>query len=111
MPPSFANPELAKFDTTYEWVPTKVFIPMFDLMKVTNKCLSEIDIPVLIMHSKKDLANSPEGAKILYSKISTPKAHKQFIWFEKTDHEIFLDCEKEKAVYTVIDYIRSRTNI
>jgi len=108
MPPVYADPVLAQSDPTYQWVPSKVFVPMFDLLKKTQKRLVEVTVPILIMHSKKDTSNSPEGALIMYQSIATVPGEKQLVWFEKTEHEMFLDCESEEAVRTVVEYVKER---
>ncbi len=107
-PPVYADPEQAQYCTAYEWIPTVSFIQVFDFMKVTQERLPEVNIPILIMHSKNDSANSPGGAKILYNSISTPKDQKQLVWFEKTEHDMFLDCEREEVNRTVVEYVKER---
>lgn len=107
-PPTYADPELAQNDPTYDWIPTDAFIPLFDFMKVTQKRLPAVNVPVLILHSRNDSANAPEGVEMLYNSISTPEGEKQIIWFEKTEHEMFLDCEREEAISTVVTYVKQR---
>jgi len=104
----YTDPELAQFDPAYGWAPTEVFVPMFDLLALTEKRLAEVTSPILIMHSKKDSMNSPEGAKILYDRISTPPEHKHLVWFEKTEHAMFQDCEREEVIRTVVEYVKGR---
>ena len=106
--PVFTDPNYVRNDTGYEWVPTITFLQLFDLIKETQKRLPEVTVPTLILHSKKDSSNSPDGAWILYSSISTPSEKKSLVWFEKTEHVMFLDCEEEVIIKTVIEYIQGR---
>lgn len=106
--PIFTDPEYARYDTRYAWVPVEAFFPLFDLIKVTRKRLPEVNIPILILHSKNDTTNSPEGVDVLINNISTPKDQKQLVWFERTEHEMFLDCEQEDVIRTVVEYIQNR---
>ena len=90
-PPVYADPAIAQSDpsSSYRWIPTESFVQLFCFMKATEKRLSVFNIPILILHSKKDTMNSPEGAQILYDSISTPKDQKRLVWFEKTEHCMF----------------------
>jgi carboxylesterase len=65
-------------------------------------------VPILILHGRNDTQNSPKGAELLYSRISTPEAQKRLVWFEKTDHDMFNDCEWETVINTVGSYIEER---
>ena len=107
-PPVYADPALAQSEPSYRWIPTESFVQLFSFMKATEKRLSEVNIPILILHSKKDTMNSPEGAQILYDSISTPKGQKQLVWFEKTEHNMFLDCEQEEVNRTLVEYVKER---
>ena len=107
-PPVYADPELAQYEPAYRWIPTGSFIQLFGFMKATGKRFSEVNIPILILHSKNDSASSPQGAEILYDSISTPKDKKRLVWFEKTEHSMFLDCEREEVNRTVVEYVKER---
>jgi carboxylesterase len=105
-PPVYADPSLAKYFTGYDWKPTIVYLQVFDFMKVTEKRLPEVNIPILIMHSKNDSANSPKGAEMLFNRISTSNNQKQLVWFEKTEHDMFVDCEREEVIKTLVDHVK-----
>ncbi|MFN2233945.1 MAG: alpha/beta hydrolase [Anaerolineales bacterium] len=110
-PPIYTDQELAKNDPAYRWVPMVSFVELFEFMKTTEERLPEVTIPILIMHSRIDSLNSPNGAKMLYDTISTPDDQKQLLWFEKTNHSMFLDCEKEKVNQAVLGYIQERSKM
>ena len=107
-PPVYSDPDLAQYSTAYEWIPTVCFLQLFDFLKETEKRLPEINVPILIMHSTNDSANSPEGAKILYDSISTPEDQKQIVWFENTEHDMFVDCESKAVNKTVVEFVKER---
>ena len=106
--PVYADTGLAQSDPSYRWVPMDSTIQLFDFMKATQKRLSEVNIPIQILHSKNDSMNSPEGAKTLYDSISTPKDQKRLVWFEQTGHYMFLDCEREEVNRTVVEFVKER---
>jgi carboxylesterase len=108
MPPVFVAPKYITYGNGYEWVPTKTWLNVFDFMKATEKRLPEVTHPILILHSKNDSMNSPRGVKIINEKISTPKDQKRIIWYEKTEHDMFNDCERDAIIRDVVDYVKER---
>jgi carboxylesterase len=108
MTPVFADPKYVRTDTGYEWVPTIAWLQVFDLIKETQRRLPKVTVPTLILQSKMDTGSSPEGAKILYDSIATPTEQKRLVWFEKTEHIMFLDCEEEEINRTVVEYLQGR---
>jgi carboxylesterase len=108
MPPNFADPKLTYRDPTYPWAPTDVFKPLFDFLRLTHSRLPGVNVPVLILHSRNDTTNSPDGVEPMYNRLSTPEDQKRIVWFEKTEHEMFLDCETEVVVQTIVDFVRER---
>ena len=108
LPPVYADPEFITRGQGYEWVPTKTWLNIFDFMEATEKRLPEVTLPILILHSKNDSSNSPRGVNILDEKISTPKDQKRIVWFEKTEHDMFNDCERDAVIKTVVDYVKER---
>jgi len=110
-PPVYVDQVLAQDEPAYPWIPTAAFLQSFGFMMATQKRLPEVDIPILIMHSKNDSINSPKGATILYNSIATPNDQKQLLWFEETEHSMFLDCEHESVNESVVAFTKSRINV
>jgi carboxylesterase len=92
----------------YEWVPMKSWITVFDFMRATEERLPQVSVPILIMHSRNDKTNAPNGVKILDERISTPRDQKRIVWFERTSHDMFNDCERDKVIATVVGYAQER---
>jgi carboxylesterase len=107
-PPVFADPDYIRTDTGYAWIPTIAWRQVFEVIKETHKRLPQVTVPTLILHSKKDTVNAPQGAQIVYDSISTPSEQKQLVWFEKTEHAMFLDCEEEAVNRTVVEFLQER---
>lgn len=108
MTPADTDTKYIRSDTGYAWVPTKTWNQVFGLMKETHKRLPMVTVPTLILHSKKDTMNSPAGAQILYDSIATPADQKRLVWFEKTGHVMFLDCEEEQVNQAVVEFLQER---
>jgi carboxylesterase len=111
MPPTYADPELAKYDTNYAWAPTDAISSLFEFSRVTRARLPEVRAPTLIMHSRKDTTVSPESVEIIYQGISTPEEQKRVAWFGVTEHEMFRDCETGPTVGTVLAWVRERAEL
>jgi carboxylesterase len=111
MPPIYADPALAEYDTNYAWAPADAVASLFEFASVTRRRLPEVRVPALIMQSHRDTTVAPESAEIIYDGISTPLDQKRIVWFEVTEHEMFRDCERESTIATVVDYVRERVGL
>lgn len=111
MPPTYADPKLAQYDTNYAWTPMDAIVSFLEFSKATRHRLPEVRVPALIMQSRQDTTVAPESAKIIYDSISTPPDQKRIVWFEVTEHEMLRDCEQEAAIGTVVDYVRERADL
>jgi carboxylesterase len=108
MPAVYADPELAKNHNSYPWTPTDAIAALFEFSKVTRKRLNEVITPTLILQSHNDSTIAQECARIIFNGITTPTANKKIVWFEKTEHEMFRDCEREAIVAVIRDYVWER---
>ncbi len=111
MPPKYADPSLAQYDTNYRYAPTDAVASLFEFAKVTRRRLPEVRVPALIMHSRKDTTIAPAASEVIYREIATPPDQKRLVWFEVTEHEMFRDCEREATIQTVVDYVRERAGL
>ncbi len=110
-PPAYADPELAQYNTNYPWAPSDAVLSLLAFSKRTRQRLPEVRVPALIMQSRKDATVAPESAEIIYRNISTPPAQKRIVWFEKSGHEMFRDCEREATIQTVVTYVQERADL
>jgi len=108
MPPVYVDEDQAKTDATYDWLPIEAVSSFLTFSKVTRSRLPEITVPTLIMQSRADTTVAPESAEIIYRHIATPKPQKRIVWFEKTEHEMFRDIERQAAIQTVADFVKGR---
>lgn len=104
----FADQGCATCIPHYSWVPTDAIISFFELIKISQQLLGRVNVPVLIMHNRRENTVRPESALILYNRIATEPSGKSIIWLEHSGHQIFCDCESEKAVKAIMDYVVSR---
>lgn len=109
MPPNYADPSLAAYDTNYDWAPMAAVKQFLIFSGTARQRLPEITLPTLILQSRADTTVAPESADIVWHGIGTPPDQKRIVWFERTEHEMFRDCEREAAIQAVVDFVRERS--
>lgn len=104
----YADPSLVQYDNNYPWAPMAAVMSFSDFTEVGRNRLPEVKMPALIIQSRKDTTVAPESAQIIYDGISTPPGSKKIVWFDKTEHEMFRDCERAAIIAVITDYVRER---
>ena len=107
----YADPALAQHNTNYLWAPMDAVLSVLDFSMATRIRLPEIKIPTLILQSHKDTTVAPESADIIDKEISTPAEQKRIVWFDKTEHEMFRDCEREAIIAVISNYVQERISV
>lgn len=99
---------MARYNTNYLWAPADAVFSLLDLSKASRKRLAEVKTPTLILQSHKDTSVAPDSAEIIYKNISVPENQKRIVWFEKTEHEMFRECERAVIIDLITNYVRER---
>jgi len=81
---------------------------MFELLEETMRITGRVRVPALILQARHESVVLPESAEILTRAIATPPEAKSIVWFDKTDHQIFCDCERKAAVDAVVSFVSKR---
>ncbi len=108
MPPNYADESLAQYDTNYPWAPMDAVMEILQFSAIARRRLPELKLPALIIQSRNDTTVAPESAQIVCDELATPPEHKRIQWFERTEHEMFRDCERDEVIEAVVDFIRER---
>ncbi|MGC9521231.1 MAG: alpha/beta hydrolase [Anaerolineae bacterium] len=108
MPPKYADPSLARYDTNYLWAPMEAIQQFLAFAQAARRRLPEVNVPTRILQSRSDSTVVPKSAEVVYQAIATPPTEKEIIWFERTEHEMFRDCEREAAIQAVVDFVEER---
>jgi carboxylesterase len=103
-PGSFNDPVLAKACTNYARFPTATFSKLLDYSHEIERKLGEVRVPVTTLYSRKDKIIHPVIIKLLEDKLGTPD--KQFVFFEKSGHEMLQDCESAGVTQAIEDALR-----
>lgn len=103
-PNAYADQELRKRENrNYPKFATDAFVSLYKYAKEIPNILSFVRAPILILHSKRDQVISPKSAEIIYEKVSS--RDKSIVWFERSGHEMLLDCEREAVIRTIMGFI------
>jgi len=108
VPPVRADQSLLQYDNNYHWAPMDAIDELLEYSGHGLQNLEKVRVPTLILQSRKDVSVVPESAEWIYDRISTPKKDKKIIWYEVTSHEMFRDCEVDKIVADIEQYVRGR---
>ncbi len=106
--PCFADLHNSIIPQNYRWAPTRSIISLFDLVTATLPVMIDVRAPVLVIHGRRESIVMPESAELVMQAISTPSGQKSVLWFEKTDHQIFCDCERLRSVDAVREFVVGR---
>jgi carboxylesterase len=96
------------YQGNYAWAPFSAVLTVLDLSKSARTQLSKVKTPSLLIQSHKDELVAPENMDILYQGISTPAEQKIIVWFEKTGHDMFRDCEQDAIIGVIMNYVKER---
>jgi carboxylesterase len=96
------------FQGSYTWAPMGAVLSVLDLSKSVRTQLSKVKTPSLLIQSRKDDTVAPENMDIIYQGISTSTEQKKIIWFEKTGHDMFRDCERDAVIGVIMNYVTER---
>ncbi len=90
---------------SYAWVPTKGAKTLINIGNQAKQedVLSNIKCPVLMIHAHGDKAASPKAAQSAYNKLASQE--KQFIWLERSNHQIFWDYEQEEVMKAIENFL------
>ncbi len=92
----------------YLWAPTDAIMSFFDLISFTESRLHDIRCPLLILHNRNDQTVTQDSTDVVYNGVATESADKDVVWLERSEHQMFCDCEKKEAIDSIISFIQSR---
>ena len=92
---------------SYTWVPTDAAVTLARIGRMASdpKTLEAITCPVLLLHSRNDVAASPEAADKAVSAMRAVPLEK--IWYESSNHHLLWDYDGENATNAICRFIAS----
>lgn len=80
-------------------------VELIKAMGTVNRQISEIHLPILVMHGAADRLSDPKGSKMLYQKASS--ADKMLKVYEGYYHEIFNEPGREQVLADVESWLKT----
>jgi carboxylesterase len=101
--PDWHNPDAAKDHISYDDYPITAVAELNELLAALRDDLSQVKVPVQMIHSRNDHGVLPINADLIYEHLGT--ADKNLMWVEDSGHVITREPEREKAFQTAVNFM------
>lgn len=102
----FSDPSLVPQNQNYAFFPSDAFVALYRAGRYIEPLLPQVKLPLLVIGAKSDRVVRPVCAQLVYDRVSSTE--KQLIWFERSGHEMFLDCEAAAVTKCVSEFLCQR---
>lgn len=99
------DPDQTEEHFSYDMYPTRAVYELTKLLGEMQEVLPQIQVPILLMHSKDDLTVPPENMVQLYEHLGTPDDQKDMVYVEESGHVLTRDQKKEIVFEHVSQFI------
>jgi carboxylesterase len=103
---AFADSALVARAGNYTTFPSATFVSIERAGRRLEAALPGIKLPLLIIGARSDRVVSPEVAQIVHDRAGS--THKELVWFERSGHELLLDCEASAVAERVGLFLKQR---
>lgn len=100
---SFTDPVCRLRSTNYKEFPTKSFASLYELSKVCYKQLEDIEVPICIIHSKRDQIIDFNSAEALFRRVNSP--YRELNALMESGHELGQDSESKEVFEITMRFI------
>jgi carboxylesterase len=102
-----ADPDMREI--AYDRLPARATYSMVRFLDVVRARLSEIDVPLLVIHSHNDHTVDPRNAQLIFDGVAS--VDKALEWFDLGYHVLTLDLERERIFERVYSFIKERSDV
>ncbi len=102
------NEEIPYFNESYPFFNTKSIRQLHLLAKLVTKDLHQIQCPVLVCHSKKDLDIDPVITQWISNSVQGPVSIE---WFNESGHTMPLDVQGSEVCATIASFFENMTEM
>lgn len=106
---AFNDRNRVQLANNYPYFPTKTFATIYSASERVEKDLPNISTPTLILASRHDKVIPAVASQIAHDRISS--AYKKVIWYERSGHEMLLDCEGEQVAAQIGGFLYRRLKL
>lgn len=85
------------------WFWFKVYTHVSVKKSSPYNCAPQVDIPVLLIHTRNDKYSLPENAEVVFNRIKSKK--KRLVWFDEGTHSHIRNNATEKYDSTIKDFL------
>lgn len=101
---SFRDPECRKHNENYATFPTSAFVALYDYAYETRRHLEKLNLPLCIIHSKRDQVVPYHTSRILFKQARSDYAELNTLLV--SGHELGQDCEAETVFELTMDFVQ-----
>ena len=87
-------------------MPTSAYLAMVSYARWLGPRLGGVEVPALILATRADRVIRPDSATRIYERLGTTQ--KELQWFERSGHEMLVDCEAEAVLDSVEGFLLAR---
>ena len=106
-PDDWQDPGLDQDHIAYPTFPLRSIAELRDLLAVMREGLPSVTVPVLSVHSHKDMHVAPDNMPQIQAALGSQE--KEMLWVENSGHVIPREPDKEIVCQAIIDFIRRNT--
>ncbi len=96
----------APFSQTFR---LQVVRSVLELIAQVKPQLAQIQVPTLILQSRRDTVVDPRGAEFIHQQLGSD--HKQLIDFNHSEHNLLLDLERETCFARIWEFLQGITGL
>lgn len=93
----------ARLAQGYTRLPTAAFLSLVAYARWLEPRLPQVRVPTLVVHSRADRVIHPASATRIYARLGC--AEKALRWFERSGHEMLVDCEADAVLDAVEEFV------
>jgi carboxylesterase len=101
----FSSPEYAARCANYPWFDTAAYVTFRAARRRVLADLPRVVAPMLVVQSRIDRVVPARAAEQVLAGAASPR--KEIAWFERSGHEMILDCEAEAVCRRVAEFLSS----
>jgi carboxylesterase len=102
----FNDPTLKSRANNYNTFPTATFASIVQASRRVEAALPRVQTPLLILGARHDRVIPAMASQITYDRVGTQD--KRLIWFERSGHEMLLDCEGDAVADRIGQFLQAR---
>jgi carboxylesterase len=99
----YSDATRAQLAAGYPRLPTSAFLSLVAYARWLEPRLAEVRAPTLVIHSRADRVIHPASATRVHTRLGC--AQKEIRWFERSGHEMLVDCEAEAVLDAVEAFV------